>query len=88
MIRTHDDAADSVIQSIQDNIESQSDELFVKQIRLLETIKGYGFLSAVTLIYRIGDFSVFSSSKKLHAYLSLNYAVKQLGKFNSTNVKL
>lgn len=36
----------------------------------------------------IGDFSVFSSPKKLYAYLDLDLAVKQFGKFNGTNVKL
>ena len=88
MIRTYDNAADSVMQSIKAAIESQSDELFVKQIKLLETIKGCGFLSAVTLMCEIGDFSVFSSPKKLYAYLGLDPAVKQSGKFNGTNVKL
>ena len=67
MIRTYDNAADSVMQSIKAAIESQSDELFVKQIKLLETIKDCGFLSAVTLMCEIGDFSVFSSPKKLYA---------------------
>ena len=88
LIRTYDNAADSIMQSIKAAIESQSDELFVKQIKLLETIKGCGFLSAVTLMCEIGDFSAFSSPKKLYAYLGLDPAVKQSGKFNGTNVKL
>lgn len=88
LIRTYDNAADSIMQSIKAAVESQSDELFVKQIKLLETIKGCGFLSAVTLMCEIGDFSVFSSPKKLYAYLGLDPAVKQSGKFNGTNVKL
>lgn len=88
LIKTYDNAADSILQSIQADIERHSDEAFVKQIRLLETIKGCGFLSAVTLMCEIGDFSVFSSPKKLYAYLGLDPAVKQSGKFNGTNVKL
>lgn len=88
LIRTYDNAADSVMQSIKVAVESEPDELFVKQIRLLETIKGCGFLSAVTLMCEIGDFSVFSSPKKLYAYLGLDPAVKQSGKFNGTDVKL
>ena len=88
LIRTYDNAADSIMQSIKAAIESQSDELFVKQIKLLDTIKGCGFLSAVTLMCEIGDFSAFSSPKKLYAYLGLDPAVKQSGKFNGTNVKL
>ena len=88
MIRTYDDATEQILKSVRNVIESNSDELFVKQIRLLETIKGCGFLSAVTLMCEIGDFSVFSSPKKLYAYLGLDPAVKQSGKFNGTNVKL
>ena len=88
MIRTYDDAAKQIMQSVRTIAESHPDELFIKQIRLLETIKGCGFLSAVTLMCEIGDFSVFSSPKKLYAYLGLDPAVKQSGKFNGTNVKL
>ena len=88
MIRTYDDAADSVMHSIIAAVESNPDKLFVKQIELLESIKGCGFLSAVTLMCEIGDFSVFSSPKKLYAYLGLDPTVKQSGKFNGTNVKL
>ncbi len=88
MIRNYDNAANQIIQSVTTIVESQPDELFVKQIRLLETIKGCGFLSAVTLMCEIGDFSAFSSPKKLYAYLGLDPAVKQSGKFNGTNVKL
>ena len=88
MIRTYDDAAEQILKSVRTIVESHSDELFIKQIKLLETIKGCGFLSAVTLMCEIGDFSVFSSPKKLYAYLGLDPSVKQSGKFNGTNVKL
>ena len=88
MIRTYDNAAEQVMKSVRNITEAQPDELFVKQIRLLETIQGCGFLSAVTLMCEIGDFSVFSSPKKLYAYLGLDPAVKQSGKFKGTNVKL
>lgn len=88
MIRTYNGAAKQIMQSVRTIVENHSDELFVKQIKLLETIKGCGFLSAVTLMCEIGDFSVFSSPKKLYAYLGLDPAVKQSGKFNGTNVKL
>jgi len=88
IIRTYDNAAQQIMQSVENIVERHSDELFVKQIRLLETIKGCGFLSAVTLMCEIGDFSVFSSPKKLYAYLGLDPAVKQSGKFHGTNVKL
>lgn len=88
MIRTYINAAAGILLSIKAAVESQPDELFVKQIKLLESIKGCGFLSAVTLLCEIGDFTVFSSPKKLYAYLGLDPPVKQSGKFNGTNVKL
>ncbi len=88
IIRTYDDSAEKIMQSVKTIIKDHPDELFIKQIKLLETIKGCGFLSAVTLMCEIGDFSVFSSPKKLYAYLGLDPAVKQSGKFNGTNVKL
>ena len=88
MIRNFDNAAQQLICSVKSIVESYPDELFCKQIRLLETIKGCGFLSAVTLMCEIGNFSVFSAPKKLYAYLGLDPSVKQSGKFNGTNVKL
>ena len=83
MIRTYDDTAEQIMQSVRPIVESQPDKLLVKQIRLLETIKGNEFLSTVTLRCEIGDFSVFSSPKKLYTYLGLDPAVKQSG--SSTN---
>lgn len=88
MIRNYDNAANQIMEAVKHFVEAQPDELFIKQIKLLETIKGCGFLSAVTLMCEIGDFSVFSSPKKLYAYLGLDPDVKQSGKFNGTNVKL
>ena len=39
---------------------ANEDTDFVKQIRLIETFKGAGFLSAMSLMGEIGDFSAFS----------------------------
>jgi len=68
--------------------DEHADETFVKHIRLIETIPGAGFLSAATVICEIGDFSVFSSPKKLFAYFGLDPAVKQSGNFTGTKVKI
>ena len=67
-------------------VEFNEDTDFVKQIRLIETFKGAGFLSAVSLMCEIGDFSAFKSPKQLFAYFGLDPAVKQSGKFNGTVV--
>ena len=47
-----------------------------------------GFLSAVSLMGDIGDFSAFSKPKQLFAYFGLDSAVKQYGKFEETKVKM
>lgn len=68
--------------------DEHADETFGRQIRLIETIPGAGFLSAVTVICEIGDFSVFKSPKQLFAYFALDPEVKQSGNFTGTNVKM
>lgn len=60
----------------------------MKQIHLIESYKGAGFLSAVSLIAEIGDFSAFNSPKQLFAYFGLDPAVKQSGKFNGTKISI
>jgi len=62
--------------------------LLLSIYRLIETIPGAGFLSAATVICEIGDFSVFSSPKKLFAYFGLDPAVKQSGNFTGTKVRM
>jgi len=40
-------------------VDTNEDTIFVKQIHLIETFKGAGFLSAASLMGEIGDFSSF-----------------------------
>ena len=61
---------------------------FVRQIHLIETFKGAGFLSAISLMGEIGDFSAFSKPKQLFAYFGLDPAVKQSGKFEGTKTQM
>lgn len=67
---------------------ANEDTNFVKQIHLIETFKGAGFLSAVSLMGEIGDFSAFSKPKQLFAYFGLDPAVKQSGKFEGTKIQM
>jgi len=87
-IRKYDEQIKDVLASMHYLVDEYADELFVRQIRLIETIPGAGFLSAVTVICEIGDFSVFKSPKQLFAYFGLDPAVKQSGNFTGTNVKM
>ena len=69
-------------------VAANEDTDFVKQIRLIETFKGAGFLSAMSLMGEIGDFSAFSKPKQLFAYFGLDPAVKQSGKFEGTKIQI
>lgn len=69
-------------------IDSSEDTDFVKQIHLIETFKGAGFLSAISLMGEIGDFSAFSKPKQLFAYFGLDPAVKLSGKFEGTKIQM
>jgi len=52
-------------------VDANEDTYFVKQIHLVESYRGAGFLSAVSLMCEIGDFSAFRSPKQLFAYFGL-----------------
>ena len=87
-IRKYDAEVSDVLAAIHRLVDEHDNELFVRQIRLIETIPGAGFLSAVTVICEIGDFSVFKSPKQLFAYFGIDPAVKQSGNFTGTQVKM
>lgn len=87
-IKKYDAEIAGVLASMYKLVDEYSGETFVKQIHLIETIPGAGFLSAVTVMCEIGDFSVFKSPKQMFAYFGLDPAVKQSGNFTGTNVKM
>ena len=87
-IRKFDSAIEDLLNQMHMLVDENEDETFVKQIHLIETIKGAGFLTAVALMCEIGDFSVFKKPKQLFAYFGLDPAVRQSGKFNGTNVSM
>ena len=87
-IKQYDEEIAGVLSSMRKFVDDHTDELFACQIRLIETIPGAGFLSAVTVICEIGDFSVFKSPKQLFAYFGIDPAVKQSGNFTGTQVKM
>lgn len=88
LIRKFDSEISKILTQMHELVDNNPNETFVKQIHLLESIKGAGFLSATTIMCEIGDFSVFKSPKQLFAYFGLDPAVKQSGNFNGTNVKM
>mgnify|MGYP001428715086 FL=1 len=64
------------------------DESFKHNIKLLESIPGAGFLTAVTLMVEIGDFNNFIKPKQLVAYFGLDPSVNESGKFKSDKEKM
>ena len=87
-IRKYDEEINLILENLHELVDSNEDTDFVKQIRLIESFKGAGFLSAVSLMGEIGDFSAFSKPKQLFAYFGLDPAVKQSGKFEGTKVQM
>jgi len=87
-IKKYDDEIAGILSLIREHVKRHDGEDFVRQIRLIESIPGAGFLTAATVIAEIGDFSAFKSPKQLFAYFGLDPAVKQSGKFVGTQVKM
>lgn len=88
LIETFNDKIASILDSINVYISKYKDHEFVKQIHLLDSIKGIGLISAVSLMCEIGDFSAFNKPKQLYAYFGLDPAVKESGKFKGTKVSM
>jgi len=87
-IRKYDDEISVILTTMRELVSTNEDELFVKQIRLVQSIKGAGFLTAATIMCEIGDFSVFKSPRQLFAYFGLDPDVKQSGNFTGTRNKM
>lgn len=88
LIKKLDDALDSIIQRIHQLITFHKNEKFIQQIKWLNTIKGVGFLTAVTIMCEIGDFAAFRNPKQLFAYFGLDPEVNESGKFVGTRMHM
>lgn len=88
MIRLIETQTNKLLSQIHEIINSQTDSQLALHIRLLETIPGLGFLSAVTLVCEIGDFNAFRRSKQLYSFFGLDPKVKQSGKTNRTELQI
>lgn len=59
-----------------------------ESIKLIDSIPGFDFMTAVTLLAEIGDYTRFKKPKHLVAYLGIDPSVSQSGKFSSTNNRM
>mgnify|MGYP003586499270 CR=1 FL=1 len=84
------EAAMAKIESnIRQHIQSDSfPKEFRNHIDLLDAMPGIGFLSAVTLIAEIGDFSLFKSPKAFAAFFGVDPTVKESGKFKGDRIHM
>ena len=87
-IRKYDEEIKGILNAMHELVDANEGTDFVRQIHLIETFKGAGFLSAISLMGEIGDFSAFSKPKQLFAYFGLDPAVKQSGKFEGTKTQM
>lgn len=88
MIRLLDSQTRQLMEQIKHFLKEHSDSKLAEQVRLLQTIPGVGFLSAITLVCEIGDFSAFKRPKQLFAYFGLDPKVKQSGNYAGTDLKM
>lgn len=88
LIKGMDAAISATMDNIRSLVKENNSKKFIQQIYWLDSITGIGFLSAVTIMCEIGDFSVFKSPKQLFAYFGMDPEVKQSGKFNATQVHM
>ncbi|WP_231968690.1 transposase [Thermoanaerobacterium sp. RBIITD] len=72
LIEEFDKKINLILSEIKAFVDKNKSEKFVQQIYYLDSIPGVGFLSAVTLMCEIGDFSAFSKPKQLFAYFGVD----------------
>lgn len=88
LIEQYEQQINDILKQMKALTKQHKDELFVKQVKLLESMKGIGFLSALTLMCEIGDFSAFGKPKQLFAYFGLDPSVNQSGKFKGSRASI
>lgn len=85
-IRKYDEEIKIIPNAIHKLVDTNEDTDFIRQIHLSKTFQEAVFLSVVSLMGEIDDFSVFSKLKQLFAYFGLDPAVKHSGKFEGTKI--
>ncbi len=88
LVEEFDKKIDLILSKIKTFVDRNKSEEFVRQIEHLDSIPGVGFLSAVTLMCEIGDFTAFSKPKQLFAYFGVDPSVSESGNFKGTENKM
>lgn len=88
MIRILDEKTAALLKQIKRSVQEQPDSLLARQPRLLESIPGTGFLTAVTIVCEIGDSRAFRRPKQLYSYFGLDPVVGQSGNSAGANLRI
>lgn len=88
MIRILDQQTAAVLKQIRQSLAERPDSVLTRQTRLLESIPGAGFLTAVTIVCEVGDFTAFRRPKQLYSYFGLDPAVRQSGNSAGADLKI
>ena len=88
MIRILDQQTAAVLKQVKQNLLDHPDSLLTRQTKLLESIPGAGFLTAVTIVCEIGDFSAFRCPKKLYSYFGFDPVVRQSGNSAGADLRM
>jgi transposase len=59
MIRFFDAQTDNLLKQIRQSAEGKPDSLLARQVTVIQSIPGAGFLTAVTLACEVGDIKAF-----------------------------
>ena len=88
MIRMLDKQTEAVLKQVKQSLPNRPDSLLTRQTKLLESIPGVGFLTAVTIVCEIGDFSAFRCPKKLYSYFGFDPVIRQSGNSASADLRM
>lgn len=89
LIEVLENQADTLLAEIKAFVNSENiSEYFRKNLELLDSIPGFGYITALTVMSEIGDIKGFLKPKHLVAFLGLDASVSQSGKFTSSNNKI
>jgi transposase len=89
LINTLDEQIATLLDEIEATIKSDdTPKEFRKNIELLLSMPGLGFISAVTIMSEIGDFARFNKPKQLVAFFGIDPSVNESGQFKGNKNKM
>ncbi len=89
LINEFDSQINALLKEIESFVSADSFPLKArKNLKLLMSITGMGFISAVTVLSEIGHFDDFLKPKHLVAFFGVDPAVNQSGKFKGDKMKM